>query len=99
MKILIYSKNRSLLSELFLSSFRYRLEVRPKLRWATNTDTKVQLDRGIKRSLQYDDDNDNLEQIENTPLSKRQSTLMDDDNEIIKPKQQSVIDDDELDFL
>jgi hypothetical protein len=44
-----------------------------------------------KRTLQYDDDESNEEQIENTPLAKRQSPSIDN--------QPSVIDDEELDFL
>ncbi|CAF4953876.1 unnamed protein product, partial [Rotaria sp. Silwood1] len=54
-----------------------------------------------KRTLQYDDhdDKDNMEQTENTPLSKRQSPLINNDNEPIISNQQSVIDDEELDFL
>ncbi|CAF0934443.1 unnamed protein product [Rotaria sp. Silwood1] len=76
-------------------------EPRPKLRWATNIEPRLKLSSGKKRTLQYDDDDDkdNMEQTENTPLSKRQSPLINNDNEPIISNQQSVIDDEELDFL
>ncbi|CAF0835104.1 unnamed protein product [Rotaria sordida] len=76
-------------------------ESRPKLRWATNIGPKIKSDSGKKRTLQYDndDDNDSMEQIENTPLCKRKSSLIDNDNETIISTQPSVVDDEELDFL
>ncbi len=79
------------------SWFWYFLEPRPKLRWATNIDPRIPSNSPKKRSLEYDD---NEEQIENTPLSKRQSPLINNHNhERILPNQPSVVDDEELDFL
>ena len=54
-----------------------------------------------KRSIQYDDNDSNEdEQTENTPLAKRQCPVNnvenDDQSEIRRP---SVIDDEELEFL
>jgi hypothetical protein len=74
------------------------LEPRPKLRWATNIEPKVKSNSPKKRTIDYDD---NEEQIENTPLSKRRSSLTNNNNndEPIIPHQPSVIDDEELDFL
>lgn len=52
----------------------------------------------MKRVL--DDDENNEEQIENTPLLKRKSPLINENNfQPIISQQPSVIDDDELDFL
>lgn len=73
----------------------YFLEIRPKLRWATNIESKVKSNSPKKRVLEYETTE---EQIENTPLSKRQSPLITHHERII-PTQSSVIDDDELDFL
>ncbi len=73
------------------------LEARPKLRWATNLDPKVKSNSPKKRTLEYENSE---EQIENTPLSKRQSPLINPhhhETRILNPP--SVIDDEELDFL
>ncbi|CAF3259461.1 unnamed protein product [Rotaria socialis] len=75
-------------------------EPRPKLRWTTNIDSRTKSDTRKKRTLQYDDDDDDMEQTENTSLAKRQSSLVSNDPEPkIITSQQSVIDDEELDFL
>jgi hypothetical protein len=71
------------------------LEVRPKLHWATNIESKVKSNSPKKRILEYESTE---EQIENTPLSKRQSPLITHHDRIIST-QPSVIDDEELDFL
>ena len=84
------------------------LEVRPKLRWATNTVSLVQSSQSQKRTLPSGEDqaNDREEHLENLPLSKRRNSLVkkmtdeekeeDVDVPVIRP---SVVDDEELDFL
>jgi hypothetical protein len=73
------------------------LELRPKLKWVTNTDPAVRTNQRKKRSLEYDDDDE--DEIENTPILKRQSTLPKNNHETIKSNRPSVIDNEELDFL
>ena len=83
----------------------YFLASQPKLRWATNLAVKVKSISPKKRSLDLDTSD---EQLENTPLAKRQSPLIQNSPsppppppppESIKMTQPSVIDDEELDFL
>jgi hypothetical protein len=69
---------------------------RPKLHWVTNTDPVGKTNQRKKRTLEYDDDE---EEIENMPILKKQSTLPKDDYEPIKSNRPSVIDNEELDFL
>jgi len=63
---------------------------------ATNIDSIGKSVSPKKRTLQYDD---HEEQIENTPLSKRQSPLIGHRHEPIISSQPSVVDDEELDFM
>ena len=79
----------------------YFLDTRPKLRWATNLDEKKKSQSPKKRLLEYETSE---EQLENTPLAKRQSPSIDTSPpppppESISISQPSVIDDEELDFL
>ncbi len=73
----------------------YFLEPRPKLQWVTNTDPIGKTNQRKKRTLEYDDDDD----IENTPILKRQSTLSNHVHEPVKSNRPSVVDNEELDFL
>ena len=75
------------------AEWTFFLEPRPKLRWATNIDPKPKMNYPKKRVLEYDDDDE--EQVENTPLLKRISPSP----HTITSNQPSVIDDEELDFL
>jgi hypothetical protein len=64
-----------------------------------NTDLPVKTNQRKKRALEYDDDDDDDEEIENTPVLKKQMTILKDDYEPIKSNRPSVIDNEELDFL
>jgi len=80
-----------------------RPEVRPKLRWATNTVSLVQPSQSQKRPLRNEEKTtDSDEHTENLPLSKRQNASAEgnvDDADIVQVIRPSVIDDEELDFL
>lgn len=80
----------------------YFLELRHQLRWATNLAAKVKSTSPKKRARDADTSD---EQLENTPLAKRPSPLINNSPspppsvESTKTTQPSVIDDEELDFL
>ena len=95
--VLIESSPWTIFCQSYASSWSYLfLEARPKLQWVTNTDRSGQ---SKKRSLQYDDTDDGEEQVENAPLSKRQSAVIKNEHETEETIRSSVIDDEELDFL
>lgn len=74
------------------------LDTRFKLRWATNLDETKKSQSPKKRLLEYESSE---EQLENTPLAKRQSPAIDTSPPSVSTpiSQPSVIDDEELDFL
>jgi hypothetical protein len=61
-----------------------------------NTGPVGKTNRSKKRTLEYDDDED---EVESTPVLKRQSTSSNNGFEPIKSNKPSVIDNEELDFL
>jgi hypothetical protein len=72
------------------------LEPRPKSQLVATIDPVGKTNRSKKRTLEYDDDED---EVENTPVLKRQSTSSSTGFEPIKSNKPSVIDNEELDFL
>jgi hypothetical protein len=72
------------------------VEIRPKLRWVTNTDPIFSSAPSKKRHLPCDHSSDDDNQTENTSLSERQLSCA---NATVETPQSSVIDNEELDFL